>query len=77
MLTAFLANRTKLLIILDNCAFDILFISESKVDGTVSSCLFAHSQYRNIRRDRRKGGGTQIQYNGLMTAKPLWSHNKR
>lgn len=59
MLTAFMANRTKLLIILDNCAFDILFISESKIDGTVSSCLFAHSQYRNIRRDRRKGGGTQ------------------
>lgn len=43
MLTAFMANRTKLLIIiLDKCAFDILFISESKIDGTVSSCLFVH-----------------------------------
>ena len=62
MLTAFLANQRRLLIIFDNCAFDILFTSESKIDGTVSSCLFAYSQYRDIRRDRRKGGGRVLVY---------------
>lgn len=62
MLTALMTNRTKLLIILDKYVFDILFISESKIDGTVSSCLFAYSQYRVIRRDRKKGGGGVLVY---------------
>ena len=29
---------------------------ESKIDGSVNSSLFAHSDYRIIRRDRKKGG---------------------
>ena len=40
--------------LLDGCAFDILFITESKIDGTNSSSLFAHPQYRIIQRDRKK-----------------------
>ena len=41
--------------LLNKCAFDILFISESKIDS-VSTSLFTHSQYRNIRRDKTKEG---------------------
>ena len=40
--------------LLERCAFDILFISESKIDGSVSSTLFAHAEYRIIRKDRKK-----------------------
>jgi len=40
--------------LLDKCAFDILFISESKIDGSVSSTSFAHAEYRIIRKDRKK-----------------------
>ena len=48
--------------LLYECAFDILFITESKIDGTTSSSLFAHSQYRIIRRDRKRGGGGLLVY---------------
>ena len=48
--------------LLDKCAFDILFISESKTDGSVSSTLFAHAEYRIIRKDRKKGGGGLLVY---------------
>lgn len=48
--------------LLDKCAFDILFISESKIDGSVSSTLFAHAEYRIIRKDRKKGGGGLLVY---------------
>ena len=48
--------------LLDKCAFDILFISESKIDESVSTSLFTHSQYRIIRRDRKKGGGGLLVY---------------
>ena len=48
--------------LLDKCAFDILFISESKIDGSVSSTLFAHPKYRIIRKDRKKGGGGLLVY---------------
>ena len=40
--------------LLDRCAFDVLYITESKIDGTTSSSLFAHRQYRIIRRYRKK-----------------------
>ena len=39
--------------LLDKCAFDILFISESKIDGSVSSTLFAHYTKRQGKRRRR------------------------
>ena len=43
--------------LLNLCRFDILFLSESKIDNNVSSSLFFHSEYRTIRRDRKKGAG--------------------
>ena len=52
-----LGKADEVINLLDECAFDILFITESKIDGTTSSSLFAHSQYRIIRRDRKRGGG--------------------
>ena len=51
-----LGKADEVINLLDECAFDILFITESKIDGTTSSSLFAHSQYRIIRRDRKRGG---------------------
>ena len=48
--------------LLEKCAFDILIISESKIDGSVSSTLFAHAEYRIIRKDRKKGGGRLLVY---------------
>ncbi|XP_068719429.1 uncharacterized protein [Montipora capricornis] len=48
--------------LLEKCAFDILFISESKIDGSVSSTLFAYAEYRIIRKDRKKGGGGLLVY---------------
>ena len=50
--------------LLDKCAFDILFISESKIDGSVSSTLFAHPKYHIIRKDRKKGRGGLLVYIG-------------
>ena len=46
----------------NTCRFDIFFVAESKIDGSVNSSLFAHSEYRIIRRDRMKGGGGVLVY---------------
>ena len=48
--------------LLNTCRFDIFFVAESKIDGSVNSSLFAHSDYRIIRRDRKKGGGGILVY---------------
>ena len=48
--------------LLNTCRFDIFFVAESKIDGSVNSTLFAHSEYRIIRRDRKKGGGGMLVY---------------
>ena len=48
--------------LLNTCRFDIFFIAESKIDGSVSSSLFAHPEYRIIRRDRKKGAGGMLVY---------------
>ena len=48
--------------LLNTCRFDIFFVAESKIDGSVNSSLFAHSEYRIIRRDRMKGGGRMLVY---------------
>ena len=37
--------------------FDILFIGETKLDGSFSASLLNHPGYRIIRRDRKKGAG--------------------
>ena len=42
------------------CRLDIFFVAESKTDGSVNSSLFAHSEDRIIRRDRKKGGGGML-----------------
>ena len=57
-----LGKADEVINLLDECAFDILFITESKINGTTSSSLFAHSQYRIIRRDRKRGGGGLLVY---------------
>jgi len=36
----------------------LFFMAEGKVDGSVSSSLFARPEYRIIRRDRKKGAGS-------------------
>ena len=46
--------------LLITCRFDIFFVAESKTDGSVNSSLFAHSENRIIRRDRKKGGGGML-----------------
>ena len=38
------------------------FVAESNIDCSVNSSLFAHSEYRIIRRDRKKGGGGMLVY---------------
>ena len=51
--------------LLEKCALDILFISESKIDGLF--CLFhiiRSAEYRIIRKDRKKGGGGLLVYIG-------------
>ena len=58
----FLGKADKVINLLDGCAFDILFITESRIDGTTTSSLFAHPQYRIIRRDRKRGGGGLLVY---------------
>ena len=63
-----LGKADEVINLLDECAFDILFITESKIDGTTSSSLFAHSQYRIIRRDRKRGGGPLVCIRSNVTA---------
>ena len=43
-----LNKADEVIYLLDRCAFDILFITESKIDRTSSPSLFAHQQYRII-----------------------------
>lgn len=46
--------------LLITCRFDIFFVAESKTHGSVNSSLFAQSENRIIRRDRKKGGGGML-----------------
>ena len=39
----------------NTCRFDVFSVAEYKFDGSVNSSLFAYSEYRVIRRDRKKG----------------------
>ena len=48
--------------LLNTCRFDIFFLAESRIDGSVNSSLLAHSEYRIISRDRKKGGGGMLVY---------------
>ena len=57
-----LGEAEEVINLLDECAFDILFITESNIDGTTSSSLFAHPQYRIIRWDRKRRGGGLLVY---------------
>ena len=40
--------------------FDILFLSETKIDDTTSDSLLNQPNYRLLRRDRKKGAGGLI-----------------
>ena len=48
--------------LLDTCRLDIFFVAERKIDGSVNSSLFAPSEHRIIRRDRKKGGSGVLVY---------------
>jgi hypothetical protein len=48
--------------LLNTCKFDVLAISESKIDNSVSNSLLQHSKYRIIRRDRKRGAGGILVY---------------
>ena len=47
---------------LNKSLFDILFISETKLDGTTSDSFLQQPGYRTIRRDRTKGAGGLIAF---------------
>ena len=48
--------------LLNTCKFDVLAISKSKIDNSVSNSLLRHSKYRIIRRDRKRGAGGILIY---------------
>ena len=48
--------------LLNTCRFNIFFVAESKIDGSVNSSLFAHPEYPIIHRDQRKGVGGMLVY---------------
>ena len=48
--------------LLNECRFDILFLSETKLDKFVSSTLLSNPHYRIIRRDRKRGAGGVLVY---------------
>ena len=48
--------------LLNTCRLDIFFVPETKIDGSVDSSLFAHSEYCIIRSDQKKGGGGMLVY---------------
>ena len=48
--------------LLNECRFDILFLSETKLDKLVSSTLLSNPHYRIIRRDRKRGAGGVLVY---------------
>ena len=52
----------EVLSLLETCQFDVLFIAETKIDGTYSNSLLAHPSNRIIRRDRKNGGGGILAY---------------
>lgn len=52
----------EVLSLLETCQFDVLFIAETNIDRTYSNSLLAHSSYRIIRRDQKKGGGGFLAY---------------
>ena len=59
--------------LLNKNMFDILFLAETKFDGTVSSLLVSHPGFRTIRKDRKKGAGGLLAYirNGLSAYRRL------
>ena len=48
--------------ILNRKLFDVLFISETKIDNTVSDFKLKHPGFRILRRDRKKGGCGVLAY---------------
>lgn len=46
----------------DRTKFDVLFISESKLDSLGYNSLVFHAQYWIVRRDRKKGAGAMLAY---------------
>ena len=48
--------------LLNECHFDILFISETKIDKSVSTKLLSNPHYRVIRNDRKRGAGGLLAY---------------
>ena len=48
--------------LLNECRFDILFISEMKIDKSVSTELLSNPHYRVIRNDRKRGAGGLLAY---------------
>ena len=56
--------------LLNRGLFDILFIAESKLDGTVSNAILGHPEYKIIRRDRKRGaGGLMVYIRSCVTAR--------
>ena len=55
-------NKVKVLDLLTNCRFGILFISETKIVKSVPSSLFSSPHYRIIRTDRKHGAGGLLAY---------------
>ncbi|KAL9959888.1 hypothetical protein ACROYT_G033260 [Oculina patagonica] len=49
-------------LLLNEGLFDILAISETKLDSTYDSTLLQHPCYRIMRKDRKKGGGGLLVY---------------
>lgn len=47
---------------INECRFDILFISETKIDGSVAPSLLSSPHYRVIRRDKKRGAGGLMVY---------------
>lgn len=48
--------------ILNECHFNILFLSETKLDNSVSSTLLSNPHYRIIHRDRKRSAGGLLVY---------------
>ena len=48
--------------LLNECRFDILFLSETRLDKVVSSTLLSNPHYCIIRRDRKRGAGGLLVY---------------
>ena len=49
-------------VLLNQELFDILVLTETKIDSSYNNSLFQHPLYRIIRRDRKKGGGGIMVY---------------